>query len=226
MSEVLSTAVIKREDFTLSKGLAPRPGPVRHDSNLDRNDILFALFKHKRKIMVCAAAGLLAGTAVCSLYPPVYESQAKLLVRYLVERSSVDAIDSARGSGSTQLADNALGSEIEILTSWDLALQAAEAVGIKRLLPNTASAPTKEAGARKGSNIIFVSYRNPNPELATLVLTELVNRYFNKHLEVHRSAGAFDFVTQQTDQVRARLNQTEDALKPLNERAGIISLAE
>src|SRR3982075_4251701 len=118
MPEVLSTAVIKREDFTLSKGLAPRPGPVRHDSNLDRNDILFALFKHKRKIMVCAAAGLLAGAAVYFLYPPIYESQAKLLVRYLVERTSVDAVDNSRG-GATQIADNALGSEVEILTSWD-----------------------------------------------------------------------------------------------------------
>ncbi|MBO0695472.1 MAG: hypothetical protein J2P56_05145, partial [Verrucomicrobia bacterium] len=43
---------------------------------------------------------------------------------------------------------------------------------------------------------------------------------------VHRSAGAFDFVAQQTDQVRARLNQTEDALKSLKEKTGIASLKE
>jgi Mrp family chromosome partitioning ATPase len=47
-----------------------------------------------------------------------------------------------------------------------------------------------------------------------------------KHLEVHRSAGAFDFVAQQTDQVRARLSQTEDALKALREKTGITSLKE
>src|SRR5205814_8550226 len=45
-------------------------------------------------------------------------------------------------------------------------------------------------------------------------------------LEVHRSAGAFDFVTQQTDQVRARLNQTEDALKALRDKTGITSLKD
>ena len=50
-----------------------------------------------------------------------------------------------------------------------------------------------------------------------------MSRYFVKHLEVHRSAGAFDFVTQQTDQVRARLNQTEDALNTLREKIGIVS---
>src|SRR4029077_12339380 len=49
-----------------------------------------------------------------------------------------------------------------------------------------------------------------------------LSRYFVKHLEVHRSAGAFDFVSQQSDQVRARLNQTEDALKSLNSKADLI----
>ena len=80
--------------------------------------------------------------------------------------------------------------------------------------------------ANKGSNIILISYKNQNPEIAPLVLQELLSRYFVKHLEVHRSVGAFDFVAQQTDQVRARLNQTEDALKSLREKTGIASLKE
>ena len=53
-----------------------------------------------------------------------------------------------------------------------------------------------------------------------------MTRYFVKHLDVHRSADAFNFVTQQTDQVRVRLNQTEDELKRLKGLAGITSLAE
>ena len=82
------------------------------------------------------------------------------------------------------------------------------------------------AVSTKGSNIIFVSYKNRDPQIAPLVLQELLSRYFIKHLEVHRSAGAFDFVTQQTDQVRARLNQTEDALKALRDKTGIVSLKD
>lgn len=239
MPEVPSKAVVKRQGFAVSKDLAPRPGTTRQDSNLNRNDILFALFKHKRKIIACTVAGLIAGAAVYFLYPSVYQSQAKLLVRYLVERSSVDSLDNAANAGSLTRTGqtNVLGSEAEILNSWDLAVQVAEAVGPKRLLPNSKETSPKEAAAGvvssgievktyPGSNILFVSYKNQNPELTTLVLTELVNRYFNKHLEVHRSAGAFDFVTQQTDQVRARLNQTEDALKEIKEKAGIVSLSD
>ena len=233
MSEPPSQALIKREDLTLSR--VPRPAAA-HDSSLstlNRNDILSALFKHQKKILFGTLAGLAAAAAVYFFYPAVYESDAKLLVRYLVERSTVDIVDSIKNPGGyAPTTDSVIGSEIEILSSWDLAVQAADAVGPRRL-----GATTKEAAAstiasgltlttHKGSNIIFASYQNRDPKLATLVLNELVSRYFNKHLEVHRSAGAFDFVTQQTDQVHARLTQTEDALKNLKEKAGITSLTD
>jgi uncharacterized protein involved in exopolysaccharide biosynthesis len=209
----------------------------QHHSGMNLSDILFALFKRKRTIMVCAALGFMAAAAVYFLFPPSYESQAKLLVRYVLERSAIDPVEAEKaGAASNSEADRVIGAEIEILTSWDLAMEVARAIGPKRLLP-TAKDPTESAAAHsiilglkvistKGSNIIFISYKNSNPEMATLVLQELLSRYFVKHLEVHRSAGAFDFVTQQTDQVRARLNQTEDALKSLRQKTGVASLKE
>jgi uncharacterized protein involved in exopolysaccharide biosynthesis/Mrp family chromosome partitioning ATPase len=223
---------------TMPRARQTRPEHPHH-SGLSRSDVLSALFKHKKKIALCAALGFLGSAAVYFFYPPVYESQAKLLVRYVLERSGVDPIDGTRGSVSFgQGSENVLGSEVEILTSWDLAVQAAEGIGVKRLVPNSSGTPSKDAAAytitsglevtiHKGSNIIFVSYKNRDPQLATVVLNELVSRYFTKHLEVHRSIDAFDFVTQQTDQVRARLTQTEDALKSLKAKVGIVSpLAE
>jgi uncharacterized protein involved in exopolysaccharide biosynthesis/Mrp family chromosome partitioning ATPase len=203
------------------------------------SDILFALFKRKWTIILCALLGIIAAAAFYFLYPRAYESQAKLLVRYVLERSAVDSVESTSAAFAAAQASNdrVIGAEIEILTSWDLAVQVAQAIGPKRLLPRSGDAATETAAAgtissglmaisSKGSNIILVSYKNRDPEIATLVLQELLSRYFVKHLEVHRSAGAFDFVTQQTDQVRARLNQTEDALKSLRDKTGIISLKD
>jgi len=231
---------------------------TQHPSGMKLGDILFALFKRKKTIIVCTVVGIIAAAAVYFLYPPYYESQAKLLVRYVTERSAVDPIDAEKAAAaSNQEADRVMGAEMEILTSWDLAMQVAQAIGPQRLLPppqdllsrvaraiglkgllppSGASATESDAAgavssglkvlSSKGSNIILVSYKNRDPQIATLVLQELLSRYFVKHLEVHRSAGAFDFVTQQTDQVRARLNQTEDALKSLREKTGIASLKE
>src|SRR5205823_9651232 len=179
---------------------------------------------------------------------------------YVLERSAVDPIDGTKPMfQSSNDSDRVIGAEMEILTSWDLAVQVAQAIGPKRLLapapvpdpvkrvaeavglkqllpPSGAAASETDAAhsiilalnvlSNKGSNIIFISYKNRSPQMATLVLQELLSRYFVKHLEVHRSAGAFDFVTQQTDQVRARLNQTEDALKSLRDKTGVVSLKD
>jgi succinoglycan biosynthesis transport protein ExoP len=224
---------------TLPRMREPRPRPELEQSSLSIADIVSALFKHRWVILLCAALGLVVAALVYVFYPTVYESQAKLLVRYVVERSGVDALENTtRTAAGLGEAEYALGAEVEILTSWDLAVETAEAVGPKRLLPNGPGTPSKELAARmissglqvainKGSNTLFVAYRNRDPELATRVLNELVTRYFVKHLEVHRSIGAFDFVTQQTDQVRSRLNQTEDTLRSLKAKVGIVSsLAE
>jgi uncharacterized protein involved in exopolysaccharide biosynthesis/Mrp family chromosome partitioning ATPase len=226
-----------------------------HHPGVKLDDIFFALFKRKRTIILCAAAGIISAAAVYFLYPPSYLSQAKLLVRYVTERSAIDPVEAEKAAAASNTsADRVIDSENEILTSWDLAVQVAHTLGPQRLLPppqdllsrlvrtiglerllppSGASATESDAAGSiisglkvisvRGSNIILVSYKNRNPEVATLVLQELLSRYFVKHLEVHRSADAFDFVAQQTDQVRTRLNQTEVALKLLRDKTGIVS---
>jgi uncharacterized protein involved in exopolysaccharide biosynthesis/Mrp family chromosome partitioning ATPase len=230
----------------------------QHPSGIHSSDILFALFKRKRTIIFCTLLGIIAAAAFYFLYPPMYESDARLLVRYVLDRSAVDSIDNtSRPNLPGKTTDSIIDAEVQILTSWDLAMQVAQAIGPKRLL---ATAPVPDPVKRvfeavglkqllqpsrvsetdaarsiilglqvtavKGSDVIFVSYKDRSPQMATLVLQELLSRYFVKHLEVHRSAGAFDFVSQQTDQVRTRLNQTEDALKSLRDKTGVVSLKE
>jgi uncharacterized protein involved in exopolysaccharide biosynthesis/Mrp family chromosome partitioning ATPase len=231
---------ISIEDRTLPPALELEEGQPH--SAFGVNDILFAVFKHKGKILFGALLGIAAAVTVYLLYQTAYQSEAKLLVRYVLDRSPVDPIDGASAQSSTstgfgRTSENVIGSEAEILTSWDLAVQVAEAVGPKRLVPELGDGATVTAAAgivsnglevitRPKSDIISVSYKTADPQLATVVLEEVVKRYFTKHLEVHRSAAAFDFVTQQADQVRARLNETEDTLKNLKAKAGIKSVAD
>src|SRR5215831_16904093 len=108
----------------------------QHHSGIHLSDILFALFKRKRTIVFCALSGIIAAATLYFLYPPVYESQAKLLVRYVLERSVVDRIEAEKAATTlNDTTDKVIGAEIEILTSWDLAVQVAQAIGPKRLLP-------------------------------------------------------------------------------------------
>jgi polysaccharide biosynthesis transport protein len=207
-------------------------------SPFNLHNIFFILFKWKRTIGLLTLVGLLLAAGVFLFYPATYESDATLLVRYVVDRSAVDPLDptGATAAGAFKTNDTVIHSEVAILQSWDLAMQVAESLGPKRVLPDAKSPSVGGAASAiaaglnvvsaKGSNVLLVSYTNSNPQVTSVVLNELINRYFTKHLEVHRSAGAFDFVTQQTDQVRARLSQTEDALKALKAKTGVLDLKE
>ncbi len=218
------------DEFTMVE-----PENEQRQSSLKFNDILFIFLRHKWMISVCTVLGLGGAAAFYCLFPPVYESRAKLLVRYVVDRSTVDNLDSSAKPAGAQ-ADNLMNSEVEILTSLDLATQVAEEVGIKRILGSRSEA-TKDEAARalskglsvtslKGSNIISITYKSGDPQLATLVLDELVKFYFDKHLEIHRSVGSFDLVSRQTAQLRTELSRTEEELQKMKETAGITSPTE
>lgn len=211
--------------------------PQEPEPGLSLNDLLFILFRHKRKIIFCTLAGILAA-AFFYIQFPIYQSKAKLIVRYILDRSPVDKVESGAGAGSitSAVGELIINGEIEILNSADIAARTAESVGPAFLLPKTA-APSPEAAAgavaggllvthQIGSNVITVAYKNRNPEIPKRVLENVVSQYFDKHLQVHRSLGTFDFVMQQTEKARSQLHETEEQLKALKAKAGIISLAE
>jgi uncharacterized protein involved in exopolysaccharide biosynthesis len=237
---------------------ASEPEPEPQHSGLNFHDLLFIFFRHKWKILLFALAGLAAAVALYFILPRYYEADAKLLVRYVVDKSAADSPDDPQVRSGSQ-SENVINSEVEIMTTLDLAKEVAQAVGVDRVLrkpeakgqqkadakgrPEAKAGGPEEAEGRlvaaartilgglkviaiRDTDLISISYKNKDPQLALQVLQELVTRYFDKHLEVHRSLGAFEFVKRETDQLGARLIQTEEELKQLKAKAGISSLAE
>lgn len=222
--------VVSEYSSSAEAGVRPEP------SGLGLHDILFMLFRHKWKILVLTLIGLIGAGAVYFAVPPAYESEAKLLVRYVMERSAVDGLESQIKTPSPE-NHTLINSEVEILTSGDLIRQVAETLGVDRF----ASGPESDAKIEqaidainraltvsvvKDTNIISVAFTSGNPKLPMPVVQELVKRYFDKHLAVHRSTGAFDFVRQETANLKNQLAETEAELKKLRDSTGIISLAE
>ena len=83
-----------------------------------------------------------------------------------------------------------------------------------------------EVENQKNSNIILVSYKNKNPELAQLVGAKFIDCFLNKHIQVHRTVGSNEFFSQQTEQLRTSLMKNENALKELKNKSGIGSINE
>jgi uncharacterized protein involved in exopolysaccharide biosynthesis len=208
----------------------------RRNSSLNVYDILFVLFKHKWKILFFLLLGCAGAAAVVyqDSRSPNYETQAKLLVRYVLERSAVDSYESKADAGGSR-GISVMDAEIEIINSTDLALEVASKVGPEKILTATPIPPTDAAAATqivknlqvkaaRGSNVIHLSYHHPEPAVAVAVLKQLIDSYFEKHLEIHRSTGAFESVSRQTDQARSRLSQTETELNKLRTDSGFLSL--
>jgi len=117
---------------------SPRPRlAARSESvpppGLNRNDILFALFRHKKMIAILTLLGFVAAAAVYFFYPPSYQSEAKLLVRYVLDRSVTEQLlplvyDELRNLAAARLAheasvrrrgsDRRLSFAIPLRTKW------------------------------------------------------------------------------------------------------------
>lgn len=211
----------------------PAPG-------LNLGDVYYVVFRHKWKILLCAFAGIAAAAATYLLNAPPYQSEAKLFVRYIISENKAlgPANQDASAKSPDQRGETIMKSESEILSSLDLARQVVESIGAEKILasvgggkdPNAALAMIKgnlSVGVAPSSSVIHVVFRHPDPEIVQPVLREIIDRYFKLHVETHTANGMLgDFLTQETDQLRARLAQTEEELRKATVKAGIISLED
>ncbi len=80
--------------------------------------------------------------------------------------------------------------------------------------------------ASKKSNIITISYKTNAPYLARKVLNRFVAFYLEKHIEVNRTPGSYNFFKKQKDQLLSSLERTEKALKNLKNKTSVASIAD
>jgi polysaccharide biosynthesis transport protein len=199
-------------------------------------DIYYVLFRHKWKIILCSLAGLAAAFAIYRLRPPPYQSEARLFIRYVTEGKTLTPPGEDTKTISPQRGDTIINSELQILTSLDLARQVALTVGPERILGTAGgeNAPIAAAGVVSGgltvdvppnSNVIRVAFKHRDPAVVQPVLAAIVDAYLKKHVEIHEAVGIVgDFLTQETDQLRSRLAQTEEDLRKARGKAGIVSV--
>ena len=203
-------------------------------------DVYYMLFRHKWKILTCALLGVAGAAGFWFLQGPQFQSEAKLLVRYVRDSRAVDVNLGAQGEVKSpdSRGENIINSELEILTSRDLVLEVVDQLGADKILARAGGGTNRFAAAGlilKGlevevprrSSVIRVALNHPDPTMAQPILRELVQKYLRKHAEVHRAVGVFDeFLTKQTDLLRSQLSETERQLQELKRQANVTSIEE
>ncbi len=207
-------------------------------AGLNLGDIYYVLFRRKWMIIFFSAAGLLAASFIYFFRPPLYTSATKLYVRYVEEtrlpsRTGNDQIKSPDARG-----ENIINSEIEILTSLDIAREVVDVIGAERILaragggdnPNRAAALIKKhisVDVPRRSDVLQIFFDHPDREIVQPVLTQLIASYLKKHAEIHRDLGVTDdFLTSQTEALQSQLAKTEEELRQAKTKAGVVSLDE
>jgi uncharacterized protein involved in exopolysaccharide biosynthesis len=78
----------------------------------------------------------------------------------------------------------------------------------------------------KGNNILFLSYEGPEARLSQNILKKMIYFYLEKHINVYRTSGSYEFFDKQSDQLRKEVSKAEEKLKNLKSKTGVASLEE
>jgi len=76
----------------------------------------------------------------------------------------------------------------------------------------------------KDSNVINLSCRAPDPRLAQEILRVYVRSFTDHHLRLNRTTGSYEFLVDQVEQLRTRLEQAKLDLRDAKNRVGIGSV--
>lgn len=203
--------------------------------SLGLGDVYYTLFRHKWKILLLGCIGLGAAAVVYYTSPKLYRSSARLFIRYVQEEKALGTTDTVKTPGGR--GDTTISSEIAILSALDVCQITADAIGPDKIVGDqkTDNARLTAAGiinaglaieVPRGSTVIEVAFSHTNPSIVKPVLTEVINTYLKRHLEIHRPGANFDDAFQaETDKLKLKLKQTETELLAAKKEAGIISLS-
>jgi uncharacterized protein involved in exopolysaccharide biosynthesis/Mrp family chromosome partitioning ATPase len=197
-------------------------------------DVYYILFRHKWLIAILSAVTVAATLLVRGFWPVPYESEARLMIKYVHENKPPEQIgpDSQSSSGDVH-GETVINSEIEILTSLDLANNVVEILGPARILAKAGGGTNRIEAAnliRKGlvptsskSDVIELTFTHPDPDMVQPILSQLIEAYLNKHREVHQPAFN-DFLQKQKEEVQGRIGEMDKQLQELKQQANITSI--
>ncbi len=215
-------------------------------------DLYYIFFRNKWKVILFFLAVVVIVAVVTFLSDEIYRSEAGLLVR--LGRETV-TLDPTATTGTiipvAQSRESEITTELEILKSQEIAEKVVDSIGLETFISQlgepskgllerlglTTSLSNRDAVVfsvmnnlgveiQQASWIIAITYEAKDPQLAQKVLSTFIDCYLEKHIDVHRTPGSYQFFAQESNQLRSKLVETENQLRDLMNQTGISSLEE
>jgi len=206
--------------------------------NFSIRDLTAIIFRRKWLILLTLLTAVGAATVFAWLTPEMYESEMKILVRNM--RADVPLTAGSEAVSDRQEVSQAqISSEIELLQSYDLLERVVRDLHLAE--PEKKGMPVTEADIERAvgklgkdlniavvnkSNIIEISYASKLPERSANVLKLLSELYLDRHLELHRPPGAYEFFKEQADQYEQNLRGSENTLSGFQQRENVVQIGQ
>lgn len=197
-------------------------------------DILFTLFRYKALIASSFVLGILAAVAVRFIKPPNYESTAKVYIPYVVSRTAIKPGDADTvmqiGGGENAV----LNTEIEMLKSFDTAIEVASNIGPAKILAKYGGGSNRiEAASVIASGItvsppksmsLTVVFSHRDPDLVQPVMEGIVRAYMHRHAEMRfGNTGYFD---ERATEAAKKVSDFDSQIKTLMASVGVPDIRE
>lgn len=192
-------------------------------------DLLSVLFRHKVKMALFFVSVVVSVAVYSFLVPETYQSEAKLLLRLGRENLSVDPAVTGPTLGALSNRDAEGKTELAILTSRRLAENVVDALHETEPDPSARESAIHRvmsglnARADLNTDIIELRYTAPSAEVASNVLTTVIDQYLQRHIEVHSTQASPGFFEKQTEQLAEELARAQQELEEFREENGIVS---
>jgi uncharacterized protein involved in exopolysaccharide biosynthesis len=181
--------------------------------DLTTRELLSILFRERLKLILVFVGLCVLVIGYSYLLTPYYEATARLLIktgREFQTRSDPNQPVVAVPSTTKQEIVN---SEIQILTSRDLSEAVVEKIGAGKLYPGEASTDAAvrdfqadlKVSPVELADVVDITYKNRDHDLAVAALSALVDLYQAKHAEMFADP-RYQFLDQQTKQYQDQLD--------------------
>jgi uncharacterized protein involved in exopolysaccharide biosynthesis len=218
--------------------------PDEGRQTLTARDLLAIGFRQRRLIIHTFLGILSIAVVIAFLLPKKYEAQMKILVRHERAEQVVSPERESPVQWPTQVSEEELQSEAELIRSRDLLGKVVVACDLQARggggsFWNRQGENEEQKIARavlklekdltvqpiKLTNLISATYKSSDPQVAAKVLNSLAGLYLEKHLAMHRAPGQFEFFHQQAEDYRKALANAEEKLTSFSKEQGVVNPA-
>jgi uncharacterized protein involved in exopolysaccharide biosynthesis len=204
-------------------------------------DFLTILFKHRSKVGAIFLASVLTAAIVSFLIPPTYEAKSSLMVKFGRENVNRPEVGNAQSFLLFLTQEEVVNPEIQILSSRELIEKVLTTLKVETVYPDLVTSPPPKVtplqaavlafgknltveGVKK-SNVIEVSFRHKDPQVAARAVNLLIDDYMEKHLQVFSDPQS-SFLEKQLAEYETKLKESENRMEAFKRKNRVFSPEE